>query len=196
MFDLFKREDNNKVSEMNIIIKKIKLDTNYFGKIAEKYKINKNVVSTLLKKEDFRYKYLSEEDRNNKKLYLKIVLNKKDGTILRYAGEDIKTDFNSILISTYFTPYSIDYVKKINFTSKQEIEELLFWIISKDDKLINFIHKDILNKINKTGEELKKLNLDINTIQKKYDIKLGINTKENINNREQKFKLNSLIKTF
>lgn len=196
MFNLLKKDVNNKVSELENIIKKIKLDTKNFEKIPEKYKTNKNVISTLLKKDDFKYKNLSVKDRNNKVLFQKILLRKKDGNILRYAGENINTDFNSILIAVYFTPCSIDYVTKINNNSKQEIEELLFWIISSDDKLINFINKDILSGINITKEELKKLNLNSHKIKEKYEMKLGLNkednTKDNINKR--KFNLNTLFK--
>ncbi|MBF0716086.1 hypothetical protein [Gemelliphila palaticanis] len=195
MFDLFKKGDNNKVSELETIIKKIKLDTRYFDKIDEKYKRNKSVISTLLKKEDFRYKNLSKKDRNNKKLYQSIVYNKKDGMILKYAGDDIITDFNTILMSVYYSPCSIDYVKKINGISKLDLEELLFWILKKDEKLINFIHNDLLQIINKTKEDIKKLNLNFNNIQNKYELILGITNGEKKESKsKEKFNLSTLLK--
>lgn len=195
MFDLFKKGDNNKVSELETIIKKIKLDTRYFDKIDEKYKRNKSVISTLLKKEDFRYKNLSKKDRNNKKLYQSIVYNKKDGMILKYAGDDIITDFNTILMSVYYSPCSIDYVKKINGISKLDLEEFLFWILKKDEKLINFIHNDLLQIINKTKEDIKKLNLNFNNIQNKYELILGITNGEKKESKsKEKFNLSTLLK--
>lgn len=195
MFDLFKKDDNNKVSELETIIKKIKLDTRYFEKIDDKYKNNKSVISTLLKKEDFRYKNLSKKDRNNKKLYQSIVYNKKDGMLLMYAGDDIITDFKIILMSVYYSPCSIDYVKKINGISKLELEEFLFWILKKDEKLINFIHNDLLQIINKTKEDIKKLNLDFNKIQNKYELILGITNGEKKESKsKEKFNLSTLLK--
>ena len=137
MLDIFKTQKKKPapkpISELEIIIKKLKEDTNYYKKIPGKYKNTKSVIITLLKKEDFSYKKLTPADKNNVELYKNIISLTKDASILKYAGERVKEDYDCVVLSVRLTPYSIDYVNNIaNLQSKKDLENILYYVVTKD----------------------------------------------------------------
>lgn len=159
MLDIFKNKKKKVVvkplSELENIIKKIKSDTNYYKKIPGKYKNDKSVIITLLKKEDFHYNKLNAIDKENIELYKNIILITKDASILKYAGKKVKEDLECVLLSVKITPYSIDYVNKIaNIQDKKELENILYYVVSKNKELINFINNNLLIQAGITKEEL------------------------------------------